>query len=541
MKKRKSNQRPVVVLLILLLLCAALLGGMIWFVSSHFFVGGKAYPNDARELDLRNQILSVEEYDAIRSKLPDCEIRWNIPFQNSAYPDTTTSVAVRSLSDADLKVLGYFPDLAEVDATGCEDYDQIQKLQKQYPDVSVWYTVSIGGQEYPQDAAAVTSPELTEEDIAMMAYLPELKSVDASQCRDYSRLAVLADAFPDVDISYRVEVLGQTFTEADVAAVFKNPDVAVLTEQLAYASHLESVHLVEPAASAQDLRQLMEAYPDRTIIWDKTVLGKTFNSAATEYDLTDLSLSDDYLPKWMMESMPAEETARITKTVEEAMAYFPNAEKVILPAYYFHNETMSAFREKMRPEYKVVWTVYVTRKPVRTDQEVIHSSAYRVCFIDEQSQDLKYCEDAIVVDIGHSYVKDISWVRGMPNLKYLILTHNWVKDLTPLESCKKLVYLEMFWNDHIPDYSPILGCTALEDLNVSATWADIEPLYEMTWLKNLWANCKGITAKEDAALKEALPNTTVMTTGGSYTTGGWRQVQGYYDMRDIMGLPYNHW
>ena len=63
----------------------------------------------------------------------------------------------------------------------------------------------------------------------------------------------------------------------------------------------------------------------------------------------------------------------------------------------------------------------------------------------------------------------------------------------------------------------------------------------MTWLKNLWANCKGITAAEDAALKEALPNTTVMTTGGSYTTNGWRQVQGYYDMRDLMGLPYNTW
>ena len=539
--KRKSNKKPVIILLILVLLCAALLGSMVWFVSTHFFVGGKAYPDDARQLDLRGQILSVKEYDAIREKLPDCEIRWNIPFQNSAYPDTTTSLTVHSLSDADLQVLAYFPELAEVDASGCRDYAQIQKLQEQYPDLQVSYTVTIGGQEYAQDAAAVTSPELTEEDIAMMAYLPELKAVDASQCRDYSRLAVLAEAFPDVDISYRVEVLGQTFTEADVSAVFRDPDVAALTEQLGYASHLESVHLVEPSAGPEALRQLMEAYPDITITWDKTVLGKTFNSAATEYDLTDLSLSADYLPKWAMEPMPAEETARITGVVEEAMAYFPNAEKVILPAYYFDNETMAEFREKMRPEYKVVWTVYVTRKPVRTDQEVIHSSAYQVCFIDEQSQDLKYCEDAIVVDIGHSYVKDISWVRGMPKLKYLILTHNWVKDLTPLNTCKNLVYLELFWNDYIPDYTPLLGCTALEDLNISGTFADIEPLYQMTWLKNLWANCKGISAAEDAALKEALPNTTVMTTGGSYTTGGWRQTQGYYDMRDIMGLPYNHW
>ena len=86
MKRRRSNKKPVVVLLIALLLCAVLLGGMVWFVSTHFFVGGKAYPNDARELDLRSQILSVKEYDAIREKLPDCEIRWSIPRTESWYP-----------------------------------------------------------------------------------------------------------------------------------------------------------------------------------------------------------------------------------------------------------------------------------------------------------------------------------------------------------------------------------------------------------------------------------------------------------------------
>lgn len=541
MSRKKSNQKTIVVLVILVLASAALLGGMVWFVSSHFFVGGKAYPNKAQELDLRNQIVSVAEYDAIRERLPDCTIRWNIPFQNSAYPDDTASVSVRSLSDADLEVLSYFWNLKEVDAVGCRDYEQLAKLRKQNPDIRLRYTVTIGGQEYAQDAESVTCTELTDADIAMMACLPELKTVDASACRDYEQIGKLTQAIPGLAVSYRVELMGQTFTETDAAATFQNPDMDVLMEKLAWLPHMETVHLVEPDASPESLRQLMDAYPGVTITWDKTVLGKTFNSAATEYDLSDLSLSDNYLPKWTLEPMPAIDTSQIVKEVEDAMAYFPNAEKVILPAYHFDNETMSAFREEMRAEYKVVWTVYVTRKPVRTDQEVIHSSAYQVCFIDEQSQDLKYCEDAVVVDIGHSYVKNIEWVKGMPNLKYLILTHNWIKDLTPLSTCKNLVYLELFWNDHIPDYTPLLGCTALEDLNISATFADIEPLHQMTWLKNLWANCKGITAAEDAALKESLPNTTVMTTGGSYTTGGWRQVQGYYDMRDIMGLPYNHW
>lgn len=539
--RRKTNNKPVVVLLILVLLLAAALGGMLWFMNTHFFVGGKAYANDAEVLDLRDQIISAEEYDAIRAQLPESTIHWSIPFQGSTYSNkTTTILQVQSLSDDDLELLSYFEALEAVDATRCRDYAMIQKLQARYPDLDVNYTVTIGGQEYPKSTTAVDCSTLTDEEIALMAMLPQLKSVDATGCTDPARIAALSAAFPEVHVSYQVELLGQTFTEADVSATFDDPDVAELKEKLASLPGLETVHLVEPQASAEELRQLMATYPDITFTWDKTVLGVTFNSAETVYDLSDLALTDTPSYNWRA-ALDAAETDRITAVVEEAMAYFPNAEKVILPAYAMDNETMAAFREKMRPEYKTVWTVYVTGKPVRTDQEVIHSSAYKVCFIDEQSQDLKYCEDAIVVDIGHSYVKDVSWVEGMPNLKYLILTHNWVKDLTPLSTCKKLVYLELYWNDHIPDYSPLLGCTALEDLNVSGSYADIEPLYQMTWLKNLWANCKGITAEEDAALKAALPNTTVMTTGGSYTTGGWRQVQGYYDMRDIMGLPYNTW
>jgi hypothetical protein len=202
---------------------------------------------------------------------------------------------------------------------------------------------------------------------------------------------------------------------------------------------------------------------------------------------------------------------------------------------------MSAFRDKMRQEYKVVWTVYVTKKPVRTDQEIIHSSALKVCFIDELSQDLVYCEDAIVVDIGHSYVKNIEWVKGMPKLKYLILTHNWVKDLTPISTCKNLVYLEIYWNAHIPDYTPLLGCTSLLDLNLSGSFADIEPVKEMTWLRNLWVNCRGMKEAEYLELCEALPNTKIEYRGGNYTSYGWREVPGYFEMRDLMGLPYNRW
>ena len=540
MRRRKRNNTAITILLILVLLAASILGGMIWFLNTHFFVGGKAYANNTKSLDLRDQKITAAKYEAIREKLPDSDIRWNIPFQSGEYPDDTTSLTIKSLSDKDLQMLSYFEQLAEVDASECREYAQLQKLQEQYPNVNLRYAVPVGGQDYPHTATAVVCAELTDEDIEMMALLPELKSVDASDCRAYEQIGKLTAAYPHLDVSYQVELLGNVFTEKDTSVSFRNPDVDVLLEKLAWLPHMETVHLVEPTADAGKLRLLMETYPDITFTWDKTVLGKTFHSGETEYDLSGTVLDTVTYSEWA-KPVDAAATSDVIRTVEEAMAYFPNAEKVIFPAHYYHSETMGAFREKMRPEYKVVWTVFVTKKPIRTDQEVIHSSALKVCFIDELSQDLYYCEDAVVVDIGHSYVKNVEWVKGMPNLKYLILTHNWIKDLSPLSTCKNMVYLEIYWNDHIKDYSPLVECTSLIDLNLSGSYADLEPIKQMTWLENLWANCRGVTESEYRELCEALPNTHIEYRGGDYTTYGWRDIQGYFDMRDIMGLPYNHW
>ena len=521
MKQKESNVL-IIILVVLVVLLALLVGTMILFVNKYFFIEGKPYPKNAEVLNLRGQEVSMEAYGAIREKLPDCRILWDVPFQNHTYPDDTTTLKVTALSEKDLDALAHFSALQEVDAAGCRDYEALGLLRERYPHLQVRYTVTIGGREYPQDAAAVTADQLTEEEIALLAYLPELKAVDATGCRDNSRLGILAGTYPHLDISYQVELLGQTFTEETVSATFRDPDVSVLMAQLASVSHLETVHLEEPSASPDQLMALMEAYPEISFSWNKTVLGKTFSSEDTEFDFSGMKLDG-------------------TDPVEEAMAYFPKAEKVIMSNCGIDNETMASFREKMRPDYKVVWTVYITKKPVRTDAVVIHSSGMGVCLIDEQSYDLKYCEDVVVLDIGHSYVKYIEWIEYMPNLEYLILAHNWIKDLTPISSCKKLIYLELFWNKHIPDYTPLLGCTALKDLNISGTYADPTPLQQMTWLENLWANMNDFSQREKQALVEALPNTRIEFNGGEYTGGGWRQVERYFEMRDIMGLPYNKW
>ena len=251
MKQKESNVL-IIILVVLVVLLALLVGTMILFVNKYFFIEGKPYPKNAEVLNLRGQEVSMEAYGAIREKLPDCRILWDVPFQNHTYPDDTTTLKVTALSEKDLDALAHFSALQEVDAAGCRDYEALGLLRERYPHLQVRYTVTIGGREYPQDAAAVTADQLTEEEIALLAYLPELKAVDATGCRDNSRLGILAGTYPHLDISYQVELLGQTFTEETVSATFRDPDVSA---DGADGSISRNLLQLEQDGAGQDLQQ----------------------------------------------------------------------------------------------------------------------------------------------------------------------------------------------------------------------------------------------------------------------------------------------
>ena len=121
------------------------------------------------------------------------------------------------------------------------------------------------------------------------------------------------------------------------------------------------------------------------------------------------------------------------------------------------------------------------------------------------------------------------------NLEYLILAHTEVQYIDAISNCKKLKYLELDWSC-IRDVSPLVECTALEDLNLGKTWPDITPILEMTWLKNLYM----IQGSGGDAWKctQALPNTRVVASGEYTVSNGWRHLPNYYKMRDILGMYY---
>lgn len=130
----------------------------------------------------------------------------------------------------------------------------------------------------------------------------------------------------------------------------------------------------------------------------------------------------------------------------------------------------------------------------------------------------------------------------MPHLRHLILADDLVYDISPLENLKELEWLELF-NTAVQDPTPLLGCTALRDLNVCyiSTPPDtlFETLSQMTWLRRLWCTGTYMSDAQVKALREALPNTEVWCSPGDESTGGtWRYDEDYYDMRDAFHMYY---
>ena len=133
---------------------------------------------------------------------------------------------------------------------------------------------------------------------------------------------------------------------------------------------------------------------------------------------------------------------------------------------------------------------------------------------------------------------NIDFVEFMPNLEYLILAHTQLQYIEPIRHCKKLKFLELDWSP-IRDLSPLKECTALEDLNLGNTFCDVTPILEMTWLKNLWMI--GCSSRAKYEMTQALPDTKIMITGEATVANGWRDLENYYEMRDLLGMHYMSW
>ena len=401
-------------------------------------------------VDLRGTEMTVAQYETLKSWFPGCEILWDIPFQGSFYPEDTRELRVASLTEEDIALLDYFPELKRIQARDCIDYEMLAQLRSLRPELAVSYGIAIG---------------------------------DRTFSREITQLTVSADHWEE------------------------------LLHRIPYFEKLEKVVLTNCWGNMDAVRALRSAFPELEITWRFSFKGLALNEFTETLDLTGIPMT-------------------VAET-EELLAHLPNLTYMDMTDCGISNEEMEEMNLR-HEDVKIVWTVKLGRWfRLRTDATWFMPVKYDFYPKGNDLVNLKYCHDIIALDIGHMEISSCEFVAYMPKLKYLLMADTQISDLTPLTGLQELIYLEIFLT-YVTDCSPLLTITTLEDLNLCYTSGDPETISQMTWLKNLWwEDCWNIPL-----LQERLTETHLEFFSGSSTGKGWRELPNYYAQRDIFGMRY---
>mgnify|MGYP003294011934 CR=1 FL=1 len=480
MKLPMDLRRRLPWLIVAAVLLVGLGCGLLYYHLNYITIGGEVFPrniqsldlrgcdgpavdniaqlSELKELDIRDTGITANDFETLRAALPGCDILWSVPFQAGAVDSNSKMITLPVLTDGDLELVQYLPDLTKVDATGCQDYPQLLALRQRYPELELSYDVLIGGEYHSCDATTLT-----------------LGTVDPAE----------------------------------------------LGELLPHFQDLTMVELTGPQPDDDALFALMEAYPQVAISWDLDICGVIVDPLATEVDISGAKVDD-------------------LAALEASVLRLPNLQKVIMCGCGISNEEMDALNRR-HEDIQFVWSITVRGVTLRTDITELMPYKYNLWPTTSEAQVFRYLTELECLDLGHHNIYNCDFVAYMPKLKYLLLGDTQISDLTPLEGLTELIYLELFLTE-VRDYTPLLNLKKLQDLNLCYTMGEPEVVAQLTWVKYIrWITAEwGVhTREEKEMLQKALPDTLLEFGIGLSSTGGmWRKTQNYFDMRDILGMGY---
>lgn len=227
-------------------------------------------------LDLRGTDLTVEQYEQLRAALPDCEIRWEIPFQGIKYAPDERNLAILSITPEEMEVLAHFENLQSIDATGCAELDTVMALQKRYPEVEVFYRVPIGGENYGKETDELTLADADAAELMEgLQYLPLVTDVTFTGTAPANdAIWELKQAYPEITFHWEFELLGLA-VNSDTRGIdlsgMKMDSVEPLESQLKYFNCLEKVTMCDTGLPSEEIDAMWKRNPQTRFIWNVKV------------------------------------------------------------------------------------------------------------------------------------------------------------------------------------------------------------------------------------------------------------------------------
>ena len=447
---------------------------------------------------------------------------------------------VGPLDAAAQEELERYRNLRRADLSGSEDPAAAAAWAEAHPQVDVTYTVDLGGTVVDNKACEILLEKGAYSLGALreaLPLLPALRTVylQALDCEP-QEIADLIAAFPERMIQYSVELsgrlVGDDTEELDLTALTPEELDGALPA-LRLLPNLSVVELTAPDGSnllgPDDVQKLQTALPEMLFRYRFTLFGKEISTEDERIEYVKVKIGNEGVDQ-----------LRAAQPVLKRCSY------LLLDDCGIDDELLAELRDEF-PETKIVWRVHISNLSFLTDVKIIHLT---FALTNRNAQVMRFCNEVEYLDIGHNTISDISFTRGMPNLKYFILSYNHVSDLSPLSGCKKLEMLELYFCFNLKDISPLTGCESLQLLNVSATAVrDIRPVCELKNLQRFYCIMNhGIPDEQKEQVREALPDCWITfqqdvskNVGWSFDAKGGVRAQWYLDMYKILRYRVEDW
>lgn len=485
-------------------------------------------------LDLRGEEISAEDFDRLQEAFPDCAIRWDVPVGGERFDSGAESIVLHALRDGEERLFAYFTALRSVDASAAANWPAVKRLHESYPALELRWNVTLGGESFDADSAGLTLPACVTMDELRQA-LPcfeKLTDADASAlsltAAEMQELQILC---PGTDFAWTLSLGGKSF-RGDAQELDLRGERVELSEVLTLAPMMQGLKKLDMTGcgfSNDQMLSVVQALPQTDVLWSFEILGVPVTSLDEEVDFSNIEMEN-------------------SSAVEAALPYLTRVKKIIMSDCGISDEDMDALNNKYE-DIRFVWTIHFGNVYyLRTDETYFIAALFKGSesnysnLYDKNVQCLKYCVDMEALDLGHMSFTDLSFLRPMKKLRYLILADSvMLNDISPLADLPELYYLEIF-NTGVQDVSPLLNCRNLRHLNVCYCYIfDKQPLLEMTWLDRLWFISPVVSYDDVAAFRAVFgedPDKLQIGTSGNSTGGTWRYDQSYYDMRDALHAYY---
>lgn len=458
------------------------------------------------------------------------------------------------VSERDIPMLRYFPDLVSADFTGSTCYEQIARWAQENPQVQVRYSIPLpNGSSLESDVESLDLSWMKTADVPAVAQaiglLGSVKSIDlgtiGTEELELGALANLKAAAPEAAFEFDVNVAG-TDISADAESIdlsnLKSGDAADAAVALGFMKNLKSVDLGSQSKGSlewKDIAALKAACPDAKFSYSFTLYGQELTLDTEKLDFRGTKVKDN------------------GDALYSVLACMNNCTYLDMDSTGVEDKVLGNLRE-LFPQTEIVWRVWFGENySVRTDAERILASKPTVGGMITDTSCLQYCTKVKYLDIGHNYeLADFSFVAKMPDLEVAIIAMTSITDISGLANCSKLDYLELN-STNVSDISVLKNCTSLKHLNIASCpeITDMSAVLSLTGLERLWIGRETPVPEDQIKQMRSLaPNCVINTTVSDDPTGeSWRYtgydpeiplyfwVDRYELLREQMGYNYQEY